>query len=99
MPDGSQCTYVAAAAAKAENIELAGLMTMAPLEADQEECRAVFDGLRQCRDDLEKKLRYLLEDASVLEAYTANCKNVSFETPETYYQQILSIYGDENENI
>ena len=45
-------------------------------------------------DDLEKKLRYLLETPSVLETYTANCRNVSFETPTTYYQQILKIYGE-----
>lgn len=44
-------------------------------------------------DDLEKKLRYLLETPTVLETYTANCRKVSFETPETYYQQMLKIYG------
>ena len=45
-------------------------------------------------DDLEKKLRYLLETPNILETYTANCKNLSFETPETYYQQIMKIYGE-----
>lgn len=45
-------------------------------------------------DDLEKKLRYLLETPTILETYTANCKNVSFETPETYYQQMMRIYGE-----
>lgn len=45
-------------------------------------------------DDLEQKLRYLLETPSVLETYTANCKNVSFETPETYYEQMMKIYGE-----
>lgn len=44
-------------------------------------------------DDLEKKLRYLLEEQTVLEKYTENCKGVSFETPETYYKQLLEIYG------
>ena len=44
-------------------------------------------------DDLEKKLRYLLETPGVLDTYTANCKNVSFETPDTYYQQLLEVYG------
>ena len=44
-------------------------------------------------DDLEKKLKYLLETPGVLEAYTDNCKRVSFETPETYYQKIIDIYG------
>ena len=50
-------------------------------------------------DDLESKLRYLLETPAVLETFTATCAEVSFETPETYYQQMLSIYGDENENL
>lgn len=45
-------------------------------------------------DDLEKKLRYLLETPTVLEKYTENCKNVSFETPETYYRQMMRIYGE-----
>ncbi len=45
-------------------------------------------------DDLEKKLRYLLETPTILETYTANCKSVSFETPETYYQQMMGIYGE-----
>lgn len=45
-------------------------------------------------DDLEEKLRYLLETPTVLEAYTDNCKAVSFETPQTYYQQILKLYGE-----
>lgn len=45
-------------------------------------------------DDLEKKLRYLLETPKALEMYSANCKDVSFETPETYYRQLLEIYGE-----
>ena len=44
-------------------------------------------------DDLEKKLRYLLETPGVLEAYTENCHNVSFETPTTYYEKLMQIYG------
>ena len=45
-------------------------------------------------DDLEAKLRYLLETPDVLKAYTANCKGVTFETPETYYAKLLKIYGE-----
>ena len=44
-------------------------------------------------DDLEEKLRYLLETPGVLEAYTQNCRNVSFETPDTYYEKLMQIYG------
>lgn len=43
--------------------------------------------------DLEEKLRRLLETPGLLETYTANCRGVRFETPETYYRQILEIYG------
>jgi glycosyltransferase involved in cell wall biosynthesis len=45
-------------------------------------------------DDLEKKLRYLLEEEKALETYTANCRNASFETPDTYYRKLMQIYGE-----
>ena len=45
-------------------------------------------------DDLEAKLRYLLEAKGVLELFADNCRRVSFETPHTYYQHILKIYGE-----
>ena len=44
--------------------------------------------------DLEKKLKYLLKTPGVLDTYTANCKNVSFETPESYCQQLLRLYSE-----
>lgn len=45
-------------------------------------------------DDLEVKLRSLLENQEVLKEFTENCKAVSFETPDSYYQKILKIYGE-----
>ena len=45
-------------------------------------------------DDLENKIKLLLETPMMLETFTANCKESLFETPETYYQQLLKIYGD-----
>ena len=45
-------------------------------------------------DDLEKKLRYLLEGEGVLQQFTDNCKYTDFETPETYYDKLLKIYGE-----
>ena len=45
-------------------------------------------------DDLEKKLRYLLDTPNVIEKYIENCGSVSFETPETYYEKLMRIYGD-----
>ena len=45
-------------------------------------------------DDLEQKLRLLLETPTAVETFASNCKEVSFETPETYYQQLQKIYGE-----
>ena len=46
-------------------------------------------------DDLEEKLRYLLETPGVLEAYTKNCASAAFESPDTYYETLIRIYGEE----
>lgn len=56
---------LAQAAVKAENITLAGLMTMAPLEAESDECRKVFSGLRTCRDMIERELQITLPGLSM----------------------------------
>ena len=45
-------------------------------------------------DDLESKLRYLLETPGVLEQYTENCKHSTFETPGSYYEKLMQIYGE-----
>lgn len=50
-------------------------------------------------DDLEGKIRYLLETPGVLENYTDNCRRAAFETPDTYYQKLLQIYGNQNEDL
>ena len=38
---------------------------MAPLEADPDECRKVFSGLRTCRDMIEKELQIALPGLSM----------------------------------
>ena len=45
-------------------------------------------------DDLYNKLGYLLKNPGVLKSFTENCKNVSFETPESYYEKLVKIYGE-----
>jgi len=50
-------------------------------------------------DDLEGKIRYLLETPCVLENYTENCRRVAFETPDTYYQKLMQIYRNQNEDL
>lgn len=56
---------LARAAVNAPNIKLAGLMTMAPLEADAAECRKVFSGLRECRNKIEAELNVKLPGLSM----------------------------------
>lgn len=45
-------------------------------------------------DDLAEKLKYLLYTEGVLQEFTHNCKNVEFETPDTYYEKLIKIYGE-----
>ncbi len=45
-------------------------------------------------DDLEEKIRFLMDNPENLKAFTENCKDVTFETPESYYQQLIKIYGE-----
>ncbi len=45
-------------------------------------------------DDLEKKLRYFLETPGLKEKFTENCKKKSFESPDTYYEKLMKIYGE-----
>ncbi len=45
-------------------------------------------------DDLQNKLEILLKTPGMLDAFIENCKSVSFETPDTYYKQIIKIYGE-----
>ena len=50
-------------------------------------------------DDLEEKLRYFLETPGVEASFTENCKNIEFETPNTYYQKLMRLYmGESHEN-
>lgn len=44
-------------------------------------------------DDLEEKLRKLLFTDGLLERYSDNCREQSFETPDSYYQKLMNIYG------
>ncbi len=44
-------------------------------------------------DDLERKIRKLVDDRSVLTEYTHNCCGVFFETPESYYNELMRFYN------
>ncbi|MBQ7403098.1 MAG: YggS family pyridoxal phosphate-dependent enzyme [Lentisphaeria bacterium] len=56
---------VAEAAIAAPAIQWKGLMTMAPADAEGEELKAVFAGLRQMRDELEQKYSVTLPELSM----------------------------------
>lgn len=45
-------------------------------------------------DDLEMKLRELMENPDKLREFTENCKNTEFETPESYCEKLMQIYGE-----
>lgn len=44
--------------------------------------------------DLERQLNYLLNTPGVLEQFTACCGEVSFVTPQLYYQKMMEIYRE-----
>ena len=43
-------------------------------------------------NDLENKLRKLLETPGLLEEYSQNCKKSNWETPNSYYEKLMKIY-------
>jgi glycosyltransferase involved in cell wall biosynthesis len=44
-------------------------------------------------DSLEQVLRKLLTTEGLLEQYATNCLEHKVETPESYYRQLMTIYG------
>ncbi|MCD8080051.1 MAG: glycosyltransferase [Bacteroides sp.] len=42
---------------------------------------------------LKKQIQKLWEDKALTDAYSRNCKDISFDTVEQYYQKIMRIYG------
>ncbi len=43
-------------------------------------------------DDLEGKLRLILENPEILKQYTQSCAETRFETPESYYRKLMVYY-------
>lgn len=44
-------------------------------------------------DELEEKLRKLLFAPSLATRYSENCKHAKFETPDSYYEKLMAVYG------
>ena len=43
-------------------------------------------------EDLKKKVQELWEDKKPCEKYSVNCKNISFDTIDEYYEKITNVY-------
>ncbi len=44
-------------------------------------------------DDLEEKIRKVLFTPGLLDRYSASCLQMEFETPDSYYEKLMKIYG------
>lgn len=42
--------------------------------------------------DLERKIRKLWDDKELLSKYSENCKSISFDTIDEYYEKIMKVY-------
>jgi pyridoxal phosphate enzyme (YggS family) len=78
------------------NIRIAGLMTMAPFEGEPEETRPVFRGLRNLRDELNRKalLPYEVKDLSM---GMSNDFEVAVEEGATWLRLGTILVGKEEE--
>ncbi|MCI7628470.1 MAG: glycosyltransferase family 4 protein [Blautia glucerasea] len=45
--------------------------------------------------DLKRKIEKLWGDKKLCEAYSKNCKDISFDTSDEYYEKIMKVYGGE----
>lgn len=50
-------------------------------------------------DELVRKIRRLLQTPGLLESYEQNCKQQKFETPDSYYQKLMAVYGANHEDL
>lgn len=49
--------------------------------------------------ELEEKLRKILTTPDLAARYSKNCEEAIFETPDSYYEKLMGIYGGEDENL
>ena len=45
------------------------------------------------KDALKEKIYHMWNDRSRLETYTMNCKNISFDTIDEYYEKLMKLYA------
>ena len=44
-------------------------------------------------DQLEQAMKKILYTDGLLEQYSANCAKQKFETPDSYYEKVMAVYG------
>lgn len=49
--------------------------------------------------ELEEKLRKILETPGLAEQYSKNCADLRIQTPQTYYDLLMKVYGGNHEDI
>ena len=49
--------------------------------------------------ELEEKLRKILTTPDLAARYSKNCEEAIFETPDSYYEKLMGIYGGEDETL
>ena len=81
---------LAKAAKAAVNLQLAGLMTMAPFGSGEEELRRVFSGLRRLRDELNCELDLDLRELSM---GMSNDFHIAVEEGATFVRIGTAIFG------
>lgn len=80
-------------ALKCRNIELLGLMTMAPFEAEENELKRIFTSLRSKRDELELKYNINLPELSM--GMSGDYK-IAIENGSTIVRIGTAIFGNRN---
>ncbi len=45
-------------------------------------------------EELTQKLSYLLDNPDILSKFTENCNSIGFESPESYFEKLMQIYGE-----
>lgn len=90
LTDEKAAMDLAEAAVECKNISFKGLMTMAPFDAEENELRNVFSGLRGLRDRIEKKFSVKLPELSM--GMSSDYK-IAIEEGATFVRIGTAIFG------
>lgn len=94
--ESSQIMDLVKVALECKNLELVGLMTMAPFNADNAELSSVFAGLKKLRDSLEAKFNINMPELSM---GMSSDFEIAIKEGATIVRIGTSIFGKRNYNI